>query len=311
MSSQNTLKVGRKPWRKEQKILFSIALVFMLYILAFNYVPIFGWVLSLFKYKPAYGLDFAKQEFVGFDNFVKMWRERAELFRVLKNTLILSALNLICTPLPMILAIMFSQLRSRKYLRIAQTMTTFPNFISWIVIYGVCFTIFSNSGIWAKLTLLLTGKKQIMGYLSNKDTAYVFHTSLGQWKTLGWNSIIYYAAIASIDDSLYEAAKIDGANSFRQIWHVTLPGMLDTFLVLFLLSVSNILSSGFDHYFVFYNPMVADKLLVLDLWTYRLGIAQGDYSFSIAVGIVKTFVSLTLLFSVNVLSRKIRGNLII
>ena len=283
----------------------------MLYIFAFNYVPLAGWVLSLFKYKPAYGINFAKQKFVGFDNFMKLWTERAELGRVLGNTLILSFLSLLCAPLPMILAIMFSELRSKKFLRVAQTVTTFPNFISWIIIYGVCYTIFSNSGVWAQFTFLLTGKKQVMGFLSNPDTAYVFHTLLDEWKSLGWNSIIYCAAIAGIDDSLYEAAKINGANRMQQIWHVTMPGLLDTFLVLFLLSISNILGNGFDHYFVFFNPMVADKLMVLDLWTYRLGIAQGDYSFSIAAGIVKTFVALTLLFSVNALSRRIRGNSIV
>ena len=211
----------------------------------------------------------------------------------------------------MLLAIMFSEIKNRTFLRIAQTVTTFPNFISWIVIYGVCVTVFSNNGVWAKLTFLFTGKKQIMGFLSNPDTAYVFHTLLEQWKGLGWSSIIYCAAISGIDASLYEAAQIDGANRLMQIWHITVPELMNTFLVLFLLSVSSILGNGFDHYFVFYNPMVADKLLVLDLWTYRLGISQNDYSFSIAAGIMRTFVSLALLFSVNSISRKIRGNTIV
>ena len=306
-----TEKKKRKPLTREQKILLLVAAVFMLYIVAFNYVPIAGWALSLFKYKPAYGLNFARQKFVRFDNFVKLWRERQELFHVLKNTLILSGLSLLCSPLPMVLAILFSELRRKNFMRVAQTVTTFPNFISWIIIYGVSYTIFSNSGIWAQMTYFLTGKKQVMGYLSNLDTAYTFHTLLAEWKSVGWSSIVYCAAIAGIDDSLYEAAKIDGANRLQQIWHITVPGLLETFLVLFLLSISNILSSGFDHYFVFYNPMVADKLLVLDLWTYRLGISQGDYSFSIAAGIVRTFVALVLLFSVNAFSRRIRGNSIV
>ncbi len=311
MLTCRTVKKARKPLRKEQKTLLLIAAVFMLYLIAFNYIPIAGWALSLFKYKPAYGLNFARQKFVRFDNFVKLWRERQELLHVLKNTLVLSGLSLLCSPLPMILAILFMEIRSKSYMRVAQTVTTFPNFISWIIIYGVSYTIFSNSGIWAQIIYFLTGKKQVMGYLSNLNTAYIFHTLLSEWKGLGWSSIIYCAAIASIDESLYEAAKIDGANRFQQIWHITVPGLLETFLVLFLLSISNILSSGFDHYFVFYNPMVADKLLVLDLWTYRLGISQGDYSFSIAAGIVRTFVALVLLFSVNAFSRKIRGNTIV
>lgn len=305
------VKKIRKPLRKQQKILILVAAFFMLYIFLFNYVPIFGWLLSLFKYKPAFGLNFAKQKFVGFDNFARLWRERAELVHVLKNTLILSSLSLLCAPLPLILAIMFAELRSKKYTRVVQTITTFPNFISWIIIYGICYTVFSNDGIWARVSYLITGREQIMGFLSNPDTAYGFHTVLEQWKGLGWSSIVYCAAIAGIDDSLYEAARIDGANRLQQIWHVTLPGLAETFLVLFLLKISSILGNSFDHYFVFYNPMVADKLLVLDLWTYRLGISQGDYSFSIAAGIVRSFVALVLLFSMNALSRKIRGNAIV
>lgn len=297
----------RKPLRREQKVLLAVAMVFVVYIFAFCYVPIAGWGLSVFRYKPAFGLNFAKQKFVGLDNFVRIWNERSEVLRVLRNTLALSALGLICSPLPMILAILFSELRSKKYMSFVQTVTTFPNFISWIIVYGVCYTIFSNTGVWANAVYALTGQKQVMGFLSNVNTAWGFQTFLGQWKSLGWNAIIYCAAIAGIDDTLYEAAKIDGANRFQQIWHVTLPGLKDTFFVLFLLSISNILSSGFDHYFVFNNPMVSDKLMVLDLWTYQLGIGQADYSYSIAVGIIKTFVSLILLFTANGISKKIRG----
>ena len=311
MNAQNIKVKGRKPFTKEQWLLLAIAGCFMIYIIAFNYVPIAGWVLSFFKYKPSYGLDFSNQAFVGLDNFAKLWREKDELIRVLKNTIILSTMSLLCSPFPMLLAIMFSEIKNRMFLRVAQTVTTFPNFISWIIIYGVCFTVFSNNGVWAKISYFLTGKKQMMGFLSNPDTAYVFHTLLEQWKVLGWNSIIYCAAIAGIDASLYEAAQIDGANRIMQIWHITIPELMSTFLVLFLLSISNLLSSGFDHYFVFYNPMVADKLLVLDLWTYRLGISQGDYSFSIAAGIMRTMVSLVLLFSMNAISRKVRGNTIV
>lgn len=306
MSSTRAIR-RRKPWRKEQKILFALASVFALYIFAFCYVPIAGWALAFFKYKPAFGLNFAKQKFLGFDNFIRLWKERSEVIRVTKNTLVLSVLGLLCSPLPMVLAIMFSEIRNKKYLRFVQTVTTFPNFISWIIIFGVSYTIFSNSGVWATLVYAITGEKQMIGFLGNPDTAWGFHTVLGQWKGLGWSSIIYCAAIAGIDETLYEAAKIDGATRIRQIWHVTLPGLRDTFLVLLLLSISSLLSSGFDHYFVFYSPMVSDTLMVLDLWVYRLGVAQADYSFAIAAGIVKSAVSLTLLFSANVISKKLRG----
>ncbi len=137
MLSGKTVKNKKKPLRREQKVLILVAGIFMLYIIACNYVPIAGWALSLFRYKPAFGLRFSKQKFVLFDNFIKLWKERRELFHVLRNTLALSGLSLLCAPLPMLLAILFSELRSRSFMRVAQTVTTFPNFISWIIIYGV------------------------------------------------------------------------------------------------------------------------------------------------------------------------------
>lgn len=311
MSMAAGSKRRRKPWTREQKILLCVAVVFMLYIFAFSYMPLFGWGLSLFNYKPALGMNLAKQKWVGMSNFVRLWTEREELVRVLRNTLSISGLGILCSPLGMILAIMFAELRSPKLLRVTQTVTTFPNFISWVIVYGICYTIFSNDGLWGKLVVVFTGKRQEFGFLSRADTVYIFHTILGVWKGVGWGSIIYCAAIAGIDESLYEAARIDGADRLRQIWHVTLPGLRNTYMVLLLLDISNILSNGFDRYFVFYNPMVAETITVLDLWTYQLGFQRGNYGFSIAAGMMKTLVSLILLFSTNMLSKKIRGQSIV
>ena len=131
------------------------------------------------------------------------------------------------------------------------------------------------------------------------------------WKGSGWSAIIYCATIAGIDESLYEAARIDGAGKLQCIWHITLPGVRETFFVLLLLSISSILSNGFDHYFVFNNSMVTDKLLTLDLYVYRMGIQMLDYSYAIAAGMTKTVVSLVLLFSVNAISKRVRGSSLI
>ena len=127
------------------------------------------------------------------------------------------------------------------------------------------------------------------------------------WKNFGWNAILYFAAISGIDTELYDAASVDGANRFQKIMHITVPGITNTYFTLLLLSISNFLSSGIDHYLSFYNSSVAEKIMVLDLYTYRLGLVSGDYSFSSAVGILKTAVSLILLFSANYASKKIRG----
>ena len=136
-------------------------------------------------------------------------------------------------------------------------------------------------------------------------------TLLGIWKELGWNSIIYLAAITGIDEEYYDAARVDGAGRFRCIWHITVPGLMPTFIVLLLLKVGNLLSVGFDQYLVFNNAMISSRLEVLDLYTYRIGIGTQDYSFAVAVGIVKSVVSLLMLFSVNALAKRVRGESII
>ena len=135
----------------------------------------------------------------------------------------------------------------------------------------------------------------------------MFQTILNVWKVLGWNAIIYFAAIAGIDSELYDAASVDGAGRFHKILHITVPGISSTFFVLLLLQVSNMLSLGIDQYLAFYNSMVADKILVLDLYVYRLGLITQDYSYATAVGIFKSLVSIILLFSVNGISKKLRG----
>lgn len=143
--------------------------------------------------------------------------------------------------------------------------------------------------------------------LANNDAVWPFQTALGVWKGLGWNSIIYFAAITGVDQELYDAAIVDGAGRFQKIWYVTIPSISETYLVLLLLGVCSILSNGLDQYLVFYNSMVAEHIEVLDYFIYRVGVKEADYSFSTAVGILKSLVSIIMLFGVNGISKKIRG----
>jgi ABC-type polysaccharide transport system permease subunit len=137
---------------------------------------------------------------------------------------------------------------------------------------------------------------------------YWFQTVLGQWKGLGWASIVYLAAIAGIDQELYEAAMIDGANRLQSTWHITIPGLTPTYVVLLLLSIGNFVSVGFDQYFVFKNNITADAIEVLDVYVYRIGLMNSDYSYGVAIGIMKSLVSITLLFIANFISKKLRGD---
>ena len=301
-------KVKKRKRNKESIQLFLIALPFVLFIFAFSYVPLFGWAYAFTDYRAGKGL--MDIEFVGLQHFIAIWNNLRELFRVLRNTFALSLLGLLFSPLPVVFAILINEIKSSKFRKLVQTFTTLPNFISWIVVFTLTFAMFSADGM-VNGVLRKFGAESIMNPLGNNDIAWGFQWALATWKSLGWNAIIYIAAITGIDSELYDAVHVDGANRWQTIWHVTVPGLYSTFFVLLLLQISNILSNGFDQYFVFYNPLTADKLEVLDYYVYKIGVLTNNYPQSIALGMFKTIISVTLLFGANKLSQKMRGESIV
>ena len=303
-------RIGRKKLRGIKYLLLAVA--FLIYVFAFSYVPLVGWIYSVFDYKIGQKfLDFGSMVFVGLGNFQKLFTERSEVLRVLRNTLALSALGLLATPVPVVFAIMFNEIKNSKFKKIVQTATTLPNFISWIIVYGVAFAFFSVNGFVSVLMQKIGIQPPVMGILGDVDHTWVLQWILGIWKSFGWSAIIYIAAITGIDSELYDAAKVDGANKIQSILHITIPGIMPTYVVMFLLAVSNILSNGFDQYFMFYNPMVADKIEVLDYYVYKVGFYINDYSYSITLGMLKSILGIVLLFTANALSKKIRGESIV
>lgn len=303
-------RIGRKKLRGIKYLLLAVP--FLIYVFAFSYVPLVGWIYSVFDYKIGQKfLDFDSMVFVGLGNFQKLFTERSEVLRVLRNTLALSALGLLATPVPVVFAIMFNEIKNSKFKKIVQTATTLPNFISWIIVYGVAFAFFSVNGFVSVLMQKIGIQPPVMGILGDVDHTWVLQWILGIWKSFGWSAIIYIAAITGIDSELYDAAKVDGANKIQSILHITIPGIMPTYVVMFLLAVSNILSNGFDQYFMFYNPMVADKIEVLDYYVYKVGFYINDYSYSITLGMLKSILGIVLLFTANALSKKIRGESIV
>ena len=303
-------RIGRKKLRGIKYLLLAVP--FLIYVFAFSYVPLVGWIYSVFDYKIGQKfLDFGSMVFVGLGNFQKLFTERSEVLRVLRNTLALSALGLLATPVPVVFAIMFNEIKNSKFKKIVQTATTRPNFISWIIVYGVAFAFFSVNGFVSVLMQKIGIQPPVMGILGDVDHTWVLQWILGIWKSFGWSAIIYIAAITGIDSELYDAAKVDGANKIQSILHITIPGIMPTYVVMFLLAVSNILSNGFDQYFMFYNPMVADKIEVLDYYVYKVGFYINDYSYSITLGMLKSILGIVLLFTANALSKKIRGESIV
>lgn len=295
----------KKKLNRRGRYPFLLAMPFVVFVFVFSYLPLAGWICAFYDYKP--GFRFSQMEFVGLKYFTYMFQTWNQTKTVLINTLALSFLSLLCSPLPAVFAIMLTEMKSKWFKKIVQTTTTLPNFISWIIVYGLAFAILSSEGMVNTLLRNSGIIENSIDFLGDPDKSWILMTFLSVWKTLGWNSIIYLAAIAGIDQELYDAASVDGANRWQKIRHVTIPGLSSTYFVLLLLSISNLFSNGMDQYFAFTNPQVANKLRVLDLFIYQMGVVGRQYSFSIAMGIWKTVIGVALLMLVNQLSKKLRG----
>lgn len=303
MAAMTDARKGGKRNMRRYQLLF-MALPFMVLVVMFSYVPLFGWTYAFFNYKP--GVPLFQNEFVGFKYFIDFLTDRWDMHRVMKNTLIMALIGYALTPLPMIFAMLLNTITNMPYKKAIQTLTTLPNFISWIIVYSLAFQLFGSEGLVTEALVSLGLSKKGYTVLSDENAVYWFQTVMGQWKGLGWSSIIYVAAIAGIDQELYEAASIDGASRFKSNIHITLPGLIPTFMVLLLLGIGNFISVGFDQYFVFKNAGNADTIEVLDLYVYRIGMQNLKYSYSIAIGIMKSVLSIVLLFGANALSKALR-----
>ena len=290
---------------KEKVQLFFLGLPFIILIFVFSYLPLLGWILAFFDYKP--GISLSKTSFVGLKFFKMIFWDSSDLLEALKNTLMFYFLGLVTSPLPVIFAILLNEVRSSSFKKVVQTITTLPNFVSWVIVFSLSFAMFSYDGMINQLLMSFKLIKEPLNILGNSAMVWIFQTLLGIWKGLGWGAIIYLSAIAGIDSEQYDAAKVDGAGRLQSILHVTVPGIAPTYFVLLILGISNLLSVGFEQYFVFYNGLVADRITVLDLYVYRMGILANDFSYTTAIGIIKTVISIILLFIANGLSKKVRG----
>ncbi|HBP37460.1 MAG TPA: ABC transporter permease [Clostridiales bacterium] len=295
-------------WRQAGFRLFLMVLPFLVLVFILAYLPLYGWVYAFFDYKP--GMTFAEMPYAGLKYFKKLVQDKyaiLDIFRVLKNTFAMNFLGYLFSPLAMLFAIFLSEIRSRKYQKTIQTVTTFPHFISWVLVYAMAFAMFSvNDGLVNKIVLRLGLIDKGINFLINPDYSWLKMTLWQLWKGLGWSAIIYFAALSGIDPELYQSAMIDGAGRSRMIWHITIPQLMPTYFVLLILSIASFLSTGMECYYIFSNPMNKAYLEVLDLYVYNQGIAGYNYPYSIAVGMLKSLVSIVLLFSANKLSVVIR-----
>ena len=288
---------------------FLMVLPFLLLIAVFSYYPLYGWVYAFFDYKPPFPLSWEK--FVGFKWFISMVENPVKvkkLVQVLTNTFAMSGLSLLFSWFPMIFAVFLNEIRSVPFKKFVQTVTTLPNFISWVLVYSIAFSVFNSTGAVNSVLMNMGIIDEPIMFLQSSSHVWSKQWVWLTWKNAGWAAIMYIAAITGIDESLMEAARIDGASRMQCIWHVTIPSILPTYFVLVMLSLANFLSNGMEQYFVFANSFNKAKIEVLDLYVYNLAMGSGGYSLSTAISILKTFVSIILLCVTNWVSKKIRGD---
>ncbi|MDE6357388.1 MAG: ABC transporter permease subunit, partial [Eubacteriales bacterium] len=293
--------------KKTNKKLTLLILPFIILCFLFSYFPLHGWIYAFYDYKPP--IPLSKSEFVGFQWFQMLFSNKtqvAQMLQVMKNTFAMSLLGIATSILPLGFAIFLNEIKCKWFRNIVQTLTTLPNFISWVLVYSVAFSLFSNSGMVNTVLQNLGIISEPLKFLDSDSHTWLSMILWSTWKGLGWGAIMYLAAITGIDLSLYEAAKVDGAERFQIMRYITLPALLPTYFVLLMLSVANFLNNGIDQYFVFQNAFNKENIQVLDLYVYNIGMTGSSLSLATAISILKSLVSVTLLFTVNFISKTTR-----
>lgn len=296
----------------ESRRLFYCIVPFIVLCFMFSYFPLHGWIYSFYDYKPP--LRLSQCEFVGRKWFKTLFSNKtqvAQMIQVMKNTFAMSLLGIATSFLPVLFAVFLNEVKCKWFKNLVQTLTTLPNFISWVLVYSVAFSLFSNSGMVNTFLQNIGLIQEPVKFLDSDSHTYLWMTLWGQWKGLGWGAIMYLAAIAGIDAELYEAARVDGANRFQMMKGITIPALMPTYFVLLMMSVSNFLNNGMDQYFVFQNSFNKEHIQVLDLYVYNIGMTGGSLSLATALSMLKSLVSVGLLVVVNMISKKTRGESII
>ena len=294
------------------KTMFLLIVPFLLLLFVFSYLPLAGWATAFYDYKPALGIT--GSDFVGLQWFrmlVSSPTQLQQIGQVMANTLAMSFLGIATSILPVFFAMLLNEIRAPWFRNAVQTLTTLPNFISWVLVYMIAFSLFSTSGL---VNSVLHDWGLITAPVKFLDTdSHVWLTMLlwSLWKGLGWGAIMYLAAITSIDPALYESARIDGAGRFQIMRYITFPQLMPTYVVLLVLSIANMLNNGMEQYYVFQNAFNKEYIQVLDLYVYNVGITGNSLSMATGLGMLKSIISVLLLVTANAIAKRARGTSII
>jgi putative aldouronate transport system permease protein len=291
--------LGSRLWK--ERYCFLLLLPGLLYFIVYRYVPMLGNIIAFEDYSPFQG--FLHSPWVGMKHFQRIF-EDAEVVRVIGNTLLLFFLQTVFAfPVPIVLSLMLNELRNERYKRAIQSIVYLPHFLSWVVVVGIATIFLKSEGLVNKLLHLMFGMEAI-SYLQEPHWFMPLIVLEVIWKESGWGTIIFLAALAGVNPSLYEAAIMDGANRWRKIWHITLPAIRGTTVILLILTLGSVLDSGFEQIFLMLNAFTMEVGNVLDTFVYYKGIQQSDFSFGTAVGLFKGVVGLILIVGVNWFAKK-------
>ena len=302
--ASETRRVPGKTWWKvvRYRYLYLLLLPVLAYFIVFRYLPMFGIIIAFKDYR--FGDGIMGSKWAGFTHFRDMFGGLT-FWNVFRNTIVISLGKLATSfPAPILFAVLLNEIRAPRYKRVQQTISYLPHFVSWVVAAGIVREFLAVRGPINSLFAVL-GREPII-FLSEPSMFVPILLISEVWKSIGWDSIVYLAAITSIDPQLYEAAEIDGAGRISRIRHITLPSLMPVIAILFLLRIGNILDAGFDQIFNLYNPLVYNVGDIIDTYTYRVGLLQLDFSYAAAVGIFKNVLGLIALLIVNQTVNRVR-----
>ena len=290
----------RKLKRQWQLLVLSIPM--LIYILIFNYSPMWGWITAFQDYKPKLGISGSK--FVGLKNFEWLFK-RPDFLQSIRNTLGMSIINLVFgTIAAIVLAVLLNEVRNTRFKRTVQTVTYLPHFLSMVIVVGMAQNIFASNGPLNQLLMNLHLIKEPIFFLGEGKLFWWLVGVINVWKEVGWNTIIYIAAMTAIDPSLYEAASIDGAGRFDRIRYITLPGIKSTFVILLIMNIGHLMEAGFEMQYLLSSSLTMDWAQTIDIFVLKYGISKQQYGVATAAGIFKSVVAISLLFSANASAKR-------
>ncbi|MFZ8764544.1 ABC transporter permease [Enterococcus diestrammenae] len=297
-------KKKRNVWKaiKEQKLLILMVVPLVIWLIVFCYVPLGGWIMAFQDYKPASGI--LGSAFVGLKHFKALFQDDL-FYSSLINTLGMGSLGIIFgTGSSILFALLLNELRFTRFKKFTQTVSYLPHFVSWVIVANIVTTMLSTNGVVNQLLMTIHLISEPIQFMSDPSKFWFIVTFADVWKEMGWNAIIYLAAMVSIDREMYEAADIDGATRLQKMWSITLPSIRPIIMVLLIMSIGNLINIGFEKQMLLGNNIVADKALVLDKYALDYGIGMFRYSYGTAIGIFKSVVSVILIFTFNKIASK-------